>query len=563
MPYSSYTINGYGGLNEDENPAALRPDQLREATNVCRLGNLTGTRPGLVADSEYADPVTSAPAVQGVHEFRSGRDENRSLVVVAGGDVFTDDTTTLTKSSATISSGAQNLWTFAHHQGQLWGAGGASGDSVWSWDGSGNVTGRLSSLFGGSNAKPQFVFEKFGVLHLGGFYDGTDPWNNPLVSRYSDFAADTTLATSWPNSNTIPGQLLGENSGVGSYGNEFHTGFGSYQDNKGDFLLFLTNRRILSFRENPSVQSNANRFAQTDAIANGCVGQRAFVDLGFDQGDAVFASEHGIHSMALSQQYGNRENEFLSWPIRKTWETLNRSMLNRMCGAYWPEEGLVTFAVATGSNTYLDTILCMDIKGVSQISSDTVRWYKWRTNGVNTNFLTAARDPDGVPRIYLGGAAGEVAPFSRSAYSDLGAAIPYAWRGKDEDQGLPSVEKAIGDTFLMVGGQGNYAPTMSYVVDDGRKTITTKTLTVALSGFVLDNSAGNLVGASTLDNTAGTLSGAGTLGSDFNLVRDRVVGFGSGFNLSHRFSHTGINEPLFIGQITQDIAADGISDEAA
>lgn len=559
--YQPFTINAYAGLNEDENPVALRPDELREATNVCRLGNLTGTRPGLVRDTEYGADIAGTPAIQGIHEFRKGRDEDRNLVVVAGGNVYTDDTTTLTKSSATITSGAANLWTFAHYQNQLWGAGGASGDSIWSWDGSGNVTGRLSGL----GIKPQFVFQKFNTIFLGGFYDGTDPWNNPLIARYADYASDATDEASWPNSNTIPGQLLKENSGVGSYGNEYGTGFGSYQDNKGDFLLFLTNRRILAFRETPAnfITSNANRFTQTDAIATGCVSQRAFVDLGLDQGDAVYASEHGIHSMALSQEFGNRENAFLSWPIRKTWETLNRSMLGRMCGAYWPEEGLVLFAVATGSSTKLDTILAMDIKGVPKISPDTVRWYKWPIAALDLNFLTVARDPDGTPRIYAAGQGGEVAPFSRSSYADLGSSFSVAFRGRDEDAGVPTVEKNIGDLFAMFGGTGSYSPTVSIVVDDGRRTVFSESVDLKLGGFTLDNAAGNLSGASTMDNANGDLAGAGRLGAAFNLTRKRLVGRGSGYTFSHRFSHGGSNEPVFIGQLSQEIASQGISDEAS
>ncbi|GEM_PF-5160424 len=565
MPYQSYTINSYAGLNEDENPVALAPNQLREATNCCRLGNLTGTRPGLVRDTEYDANISGTPAVQGIYEYRNGRDENRKMVVVAGGAIYTDDTTTVTQSGTTITSGAANTWTFASYQNNLWAAGGSSGDTVWSWDGSGSATARLTTLFGGVNAKPQFVFQKFDTIFLGGFFDGTDPWNNPLVARYADYAADATDPLSWPNSNTIPGQNLGENSGGGSYGNEFNTGFGSYQDNSGDFLLFLTNRRILSFRLNPSVYNNASRFILTDAIATGCVSQNAFVDLGLDQGDAIYMSEHGIHSMALSQQFGNRENNFLSWPIRKTWETLNRSMMGRAYGAYWPEEGLVVFAVATGSSTSLNLLLAMDIKGVTQLSPDTVRWYNWPipSGVVAPNCIIPGRDPQGTPRIYLGGQGGEVAPFNRSTYSDLGNSIAVAFRGRDEDVGFPMSSKAIGDTWLMVGGSGSYMPSISVVTDDGRKSAFQKSLTVALPGFVLDNAAGNLSGASTMDNAAGNLSGAGTLGGDFNLTRARVDGFGEGFTLSHRFTHNGANEPFFIGQISQNVAGNGISIEAA
>lgn len=570
MPFTTYTINSYGGLNEDENPLALKPDQLREAINCCRLGNLTGTRPGLVRDSEFVADIddSGSETVEGIYEYRQNRDEDRELVVVSKGKVYaSDDGTALTLSGGlTLTAGAANTWTFANFQNNLWAAGGAAGDDVWTWDGSGNPTERLDSIFGPGGIHPKYVFSKFQTLFLGGFQNGgTNFYDNALCARYCDYASDATDPLSWPNSNTIPGELLGENPGGSSFGAEYNTGFGSYQDNSGDFLLFLTNRRILAFRENPSVSSNANRFVQTDAVATGCVSQNAFVDLGLDQGDAVYMSEHGIHSMALSQQFGDRENNFLSWPIRKTWETLNRSRLETACGAYWPEEGLVLFGVATGSNTHLNLILAMDIKGVTQLSPDTVRWYKWIIpSGVaSLNYLTAARDPDGIPRIYAGGQAGEVAAFSRTAYSDLGSAISVAFRGRDEDMGFPTASKAIGDAWLMVGGSGTYNPTLTYLVDDGRKVENSHSLNVALPGFTLDNAGGTLPGASLLDNPAGDLAGAGTLGSDFNLIRDRIDGYGEGFTISHRFTHTAVNEPFFIGQISQEVAANGISLEAS
>lgn len=554
--YQPRTINAYMGLNEDENQSVLLPQHLREATNVFRLGNLTGTRPGLVRDSEYTASVASAAAVQGMYEFRRSRDSARTLVSVVGGVVHTDHTVPniLTKagSPAVISTGAANLWTFANFQDQLWAAGGASGDSVWTWDGSaGTISDPLASL----GIKPQFVFQKFNALFLNGFYDGTSAWNNPLVSRYCDYAADATDPLNWPNSNTIPGQLLGENSGPSSWGAEFSTGFGSFQDNEGDFLLMLTNRRILSFRENPSVTSNANRFVQTDAIANGCVSQRAFIDLGLDQSDAIYVSDQGVHSMALSQNYGNRANTFLSWPIRNTWKTINRSMRNRFCGAYWPEESLVLIAIATGSNTHLDTLLAIDLQDVAQISPDTIRWYKWHLGGgLQTNLLSVARDPEGEPRVYFGGTAGQIANFSRSTYSDLGNGYGIAFRTKDDDYGATAAEKAIGDTNISVMGSGSYKATLTYLADDGRRVLKTALISVSVPGFILDNDAGNFTGAGVL--------GTGVLGAAQNILRDRIAGEGSGYTLSHRFTHSGVNEPVWIGQVTQDVAYTGISDEA-
>jgi len=546
LPYIPKTINTLGGLNEDENPSSLKADQLRIAINCARRGNQTGTRPGLVFDTQYTAALSGTPDIQGIHEYRASRDATRHMVTVAGANVYYDSTSgALTNPSATITAGQDNVWTMTQYQNLLWGAGGLQGtDSIWSWDGntSNDVTDRLSSL----SINPKYVFTKFNALFFGGM-DGTDFFDNPMTGRYVDYATDATDAANWPNSNTIPGQLLGENPGVGTYGEEFNTGFGSYQDNKGDFLLFLTNRRIFAFRENPNVASNANRFMETDAIANGCVDQRAFVDLGYDQGDAVYVSQDGIHSMALSQQFGNRENAFLSWPIRKTWASLNKNRIKFTTASYWPDEGLVMFAMTTGSSSKHNLILVMDIQGARNITPDTVRWYKWVLNGFNPNVLMASRDPSGVPTVYFGGTEGELAPFTRTAYSDLGNAIPVKFRTKDEDYGAPSVEKSIGDALIDLSGSGNYKPSHMYVLDNGVRNGLSSSLSVPLAGSVYGTG----------------IYGTATYGSDESTARDRISGVGSGFSVSHQFSHSASNEPFFIGQITQDIASQGIADEAS
>ena len=547
MPYEQTTLGPLGGLNEDEDPTALRADQLRVAINCARRGSLTGTRPGTIFDSIYTASISGTSPIQGVYEFTSGRDSGRQLVVVSGSSIRYGLASTLTKSSCTVTSGAANLWTFASYQNLLWAAGGASGDSIWSWDGNtaNAATGRLSGL----GIKPKYVYSKFNTLFLGGFYDGTSAYNNPLVGRYCDYATDATDAANWPTSNTIPGIALGSNGGVGSFGTEFNTGFGSYQDNSGDFLLFLTNKRIMAFQQNPVVTSDADRFIPSDAIANGCVGQHAFVDLGFDQGDAVYVSQNGIHSIAMSQQYGNRVNTYLSWPIRKTWETINRSIMHRFTAAYWPTEGMVLFGIATGSNTYLDTILCMDIRGASQITPDTVRWYKWKITEVDVNLLAPSRDANGKPRIYVGSQSGEVGYIDRT-YADFGAAYPVQFRTKDSDYGFPMTEKSCGDAFLVVNGAGTYSPTHQFIFDDGAIAGAISNIEINAGGFILGTGAG------------GGILGSTALGGSDRLSRDRIPGTGSGHTISHKFSHNGENEPFFIGQISHEVAAQGIADEA-
>ena len=144
-------------------------------------------------NSVYDANITSNPAVQGIHEFRQGRDDGRQLVVVANGKIYRTEDTEVTSSSPTITAGAQYLWSFANHQSLMYAAGGASGDDIWTWDG--NTSNAATARLAGLGLRPKYVFAKFGVLFLAGFQTGTDFFNNPLVARYSNYGETTTDET--------------------------------------------------------------------------------------------------------------------------------------------------------------------------------------------------------------------------------------------------------------------------------------------------------------------------------------------------------------------------------
>ena len=383
-----------GGLNEDENPQSLRPFDLRIAYNCARKGGTMGTRPGVkYGDADYAAALAGGPAIQGIAEFIRNKDADRDVVVVADGEVYIDNTSgALDKSACTISTGDNNLWTFAVFQDKLFAAGGALNDSFWYWDGTGAAPGVIANIALGLNV--EYVFSKWNMLFVCGM-DGTTFDDNALIWRYCDYATDATDPANWKSSNVIPGQLLGENFGIEARGNEYATGCASYTDNRGDFFLALTNKRIVSFTVNPNLSSNADAFVVSDTISTGCVNQNAYVTLGLDSGEAIYMSRDGIHSLAQSQQYGNSSGRYLSWPIRNTFKRLNRSRFDQVSGAYWRTEGLVLFSVATGSSTVNDLILCLDIRGAEVISEETVRWYKWELNGIDCNRITPMRGLDG------------------------------------------------------------------------------------------------------------------------------------------------------------------------
>lgn len=532
-----------GGLVEEEHPTAVRPTDLLRARNCVRKGRTTGTRPGLtLTDADYNAAIAGTPGVQGIYEFRRNRDADRDLVTVADGVAYSDDSTALDKAtnSVVISTGDDYHWTFATHADRMYAAGGNFGtDSVWHWSGSGALDKfdlATMNITGGA----RYVFQKWNFLFLGGL-GGTAYNSNPLVARYCNFGTDPTVAANWAAANVIPGQNLQENFGPGSYGSEYNTGFGSFQRDGADLLLFLTNKRIVPFAPNLAATGSSTAFVMTEPIETGCVGQNAFVNLGMDVGDAVYLSQDGIHSLSQSKTFGAKVTNYLSWPIRKTFDSLNRSRLKYATGTYWPNEGLVLFLVTTGSATTHNLILCMDIKDAPQITPDTVRWYKWDFSGITPNYITVGRGTDDVPYVYVGDLAGRVMRFGRDVYNDMTSGIATDIVTKNDDYGMPYKQKTIGDTFVAVQGNGEYSVSYQTILDDGQRTGLTSTLSVP--------GGGTLWGSSTW--------GGGQWGSNEGTVRHRVANVGTSPTVAHRFFHSTPNQPFWLCSLSQEIFVSG------
>ncbi len=555
--FQTFDTKEWKGLNEDENPTALRMGELAIAENVWRYGHLIGTRPGTQyegTDGDWDETVDAGEGVedpcQGLHDCSNAFDATRKLVAIFGGDIYDAHDNVIGKAGAapaTVTAGADNMWTFAMHAGNVYAAGGATAapDTVWYWDlAAGNVeavtfeesTG-VGQIFAG------YIFEKWNRLWINGL-TGTAASNNPMVGRYSAL----NDGTSWSPANTIGGSSAV--GGFSSYGDEFSTGWGSYHDNQtGDFLLFLTNKNIYSIVQEGNVYTP---FSTNDVIPTGCVSQRAFVDLGVDAGDAVYLSEKGVHSLRQSQIHGPRSDRFLSWPIRNTFATLNRSRLKYATGAYLHEHGLVIFAVPTGSNTYNDLILALDVRDADTkegLTSESAIWYIWRLASSDAmhfpQVLVPARDRSSseTPYVYGGNLKGDVFRFTTANFSDMGAAYATHLRTRHDDFGVPMVTKIPGNGEVWVEPTDDYSITMNLVFDNGRRTSSARTLDLVSHGLTL---------SFVLDDTA-------ILGSESNLQRKVFFGTGHGETIAHDFHHSGANQPFWIARISQQVA--GLGDE--
>lgn len=540
MPYQDFKLSGLLGLNEDETSDQLDARELTEAMNTCRFGSSYGTRPGIAYESStpatgvYTTQVAAGLVQGGVEMGVRANTTDNWLVTVVNGAVYVDSGSGALTDALTISTTGR--WTFAQYNGSLYAAGGANGDAIWSWAGA--VANALAAVtfqsdtnadgVGDTSIDAKYIFEKWNYMFLAGM-NGTLPDDNPMVVRYSALGDPTT----WPVGSTIGGtSAIG---GFDSYGGNSITGLADFAAGGREWLLVLTQKRIYSVIQLPDPETP---FHIDDTIANGCVAQQAFVSLGVDSGDAVYISRKGIHSLRQSQQFGGREDAFLSWKIRQTFNTANFATLQNSSGVYWEKEGLVLFAIPTGSNTWPDLILCLDIKGVEQLSAKSARWSLWRPSlGANvgiTSMWTCKDATSQVEHVYIGTTDGKVARFQRTTYDDLGTAYSWRFRTKDDDHGAPRQDKGVGDMLatLRFTSQGSTALYQT-VFNRGTRVSATKTLTLTGTQALWDSS--------TWDSAL--------WGASIQEVEKKIYGVGSGRTISHRWSGSVRNAPFFLVEL--------------
>ncbi len=538
----------FRGLNQTENPGSLRPGDLTTALNVTMTGDMTGTRPGVVrpgSGEDYESAIDEGNEIQGMYEHRENFDTGRHLIAVSdntdGKNISYEDDARLT-TGPTITAGQDNIWTFTSHENLTWGAGGGNGDQLWHWDGVVGNAPIAIDLKDSINVtlEPLYVKSWRGYMLVNGLRDGVLPDNNPMVTRYCTFATDPTVVANWHVGNTIGFSTT--RTGISSFGKVYSTGFGEYQDNKGSWLLLLNNNGIVG------VKLNANGdFAVQDGISNGCVGQRSFVSLGLDAGDAVWMSEHGIHSLRQSQEFGTRSSKFLSWKIRPFFRTLNQSRLKFTVGAYDFTTGRIVWAVSTGSNSAHDTLLVLDIKENEDLSAENASWSFWKAQNQDgsrmfINELLMARDESGDHHLYAGSTTGDVVRFDSSVFSDLGSSYSVDIVTYDNAHGSFLTNKQLGDVMVLLQPGGNYNPTLKFRFDHGERISTARSLDMA-------GGTGSLVGVGRV--------GTAVAGTESSTRVEKVYGAGSGRTIGFELSHNGANEPVQFGGIDYELSVTG------
>ena len=560
MPYAPYSIPVLEGLNQDEQPTSLRPGELVVAENCYRRGSLVGTRPGiqaLASGSDYENAVTGGKPIRGAIEYRTAFDEGRRLITIAhhssGTNIFYDDASQLPSGAAdpTINADEDYVYSFDVGNGIMYCAGGPPGkgqvqtEDFWSWTGDVSVAPtklNLTDKTSGIELFPKFVKVWRNYVMMGGLQQTSGNRNfsnNPATIRYAEFASDPTANASWPDGNTIGFNA----SRIGMNTENYCTGFGTYQDNQGDFLMLLSNREIAAV----TMTNDGNDFRVSDSIATGCVHERAWASLGQDFGDAVYVSEQGVHSVRQSQQFGGKEDTFLSWKIRPFFKSINKAKMHHTIATYYPTAGFVLFAFAVGTSLVPDTIMCLDVKDQGTLTADAARWYgPWKLNGITVNHMDTMRDSSDVTKLYIFSADGKVLELTEAVHRDL-ASGTYGVKiqtAHDPIDGLIT-EKVVGDTYVEFATvQGNFNIQQRTLFDFGR----VESVGIQVP---MPTGSGSLVNVGTIDDAI--------IGEDFPVVSRKIYTRGRGNTVSHEWTHNGDNESFYVGRVDTQLAGAGES----
>lgn len=565
MPMQGFTTGDWRGLNQDPNPLSLEPGELRDCENVVRYGEMLGTRPGTErpgSGEDYENAITGTNPIRGAVEYRKNFDEGRALITVsdhATSQLWYEDGSML-PAGPTLNADQDYIYSFTIHNNVLWGTGGPPGTSsavtepTFTWDGdTGNApaTVTLTDKLSGNTLYPKHIASYGGYVLINGLQQAAGNeslTNNPMVSRYANFAEDPTDNTQWEDSNTIG--FNPSRPAADAYGGNFTTGFSSYRDNRGRFLLVLSNAQIYAYR-----LAIGSDFEETDVIENGCVHERAYVSLGLDSGEGIFVSggrAPAIHSLRQSQEHGSIASRFLSHKIREFMKTLNIGRIHHTCGVYDQKNGYVIFALTTGSDLTHGTLAVLDVGRDEVLSSDTSSWYLWKLSATASaiNHLLYARDENDAFYVYGFTQAGDVIRFTTDLYSEYNdTAYGVKIRTRDDTYGSLHVSKTLGDVQVPVQSLGKVNASIRAVFDMGSRVGKARTLAFKSLGSTTWGSG---------------VWGTSTWGSTSLTHTDKVWGAGSGQTVGFEVSHSGKNEPIRIGPIQHEVLVGGeTGDEAA
>ncbi len=443
-----------GGLDTTKAPALLDANQLVTADNIEYF--TSGSRRKRPGTSRYnASTIAASTTVTSLGDFwRYGTSSTptQKFVATAATQIYKDD-----------------------------------GDGVWD---------SIKTGWGSNSANVSFM--------LGGGYvvwfDGTDAaqkWNQTTVSNLTG-AADTYAGGTyhqrrgwyWPKASapsTVQYSAASDITDVtgGDTGNIV------FDEDDGDKVIGISTtwRGDIFVFKGPQFGSvhhlegtSPTTYARSRLFSGApCIAHQANIT---SPNDIFWASRYGFHSLIATDKFGDVEEAFISRPIQRIFNDLNRDRLPFARGFYHPTRNLVGWAVPEGgyqNNTVL--FVYNFILGL---------WAVWRFTGFNIASIMTGLDPGGAgsgsPRLYIGGYDGFVREGDQIALTDdngsaytatIKTPLYVQFEGKD----ALTEAQFSGITTIFVP-KGNYNVTLKVIVDGRQQDLT---VNVAGGGAVLDS----------------------------------------------------------------------------
>jgi hypothetical protein len=380
-----FVLSNFLGWNDDNNNAALHDLELRAAKNILFYRErLVGGRFGYYRGrfGYYRDPFSAAigggAPITGIVDWHPDRDSNPRPIFTAGTVLAEDDgdgTPTARTGTATITTGANNVFTFAVMKSDLIGT---CGTGVPFELGSAGNAANLTGWF--SNARTcKYLHSQFGFVFAAGFTGTGDTGSSEGASQHPMGVQHCMLQD---HNTWLEGNVVDKIGGFASFGDEYITGLFRHRD----YLMIGTNRRIYPVVFTGDVFST---FQVQRPLEVGLAHQRAVVSI---NGEFTFFMSPDGHVHAIREVAGSfgdiSVGTALTSKIQNYVSTLNRTRVQYSHGVYWKEHGLVLFSVSQGVNQGShNEIIALDVNNFPLDDPDhrAARWIRW-TN-INANAM--------------------------------------------------------------------------------------------------------------------------------------------------------------------------------
>lgn len=249
-------------------------------------------------------------------------------------------------------------------------------------------------------------------------------------------------------------------------------------------------------------------FQVTPVISGiGCINHNTAISV---NNDVIFASDRGIHSLKVTQNYGDVDTTFLSKPIHRSYmDNVDFSKARNMWAAYSPSDNAYILCYTKRGKKFNQDAFVYDITGG--------RWSEW--NDIDCAAIANFIDSNSRSRLMFGNDDGSIGFMSDDTRMDFDSGVPLSFKTgviyPFSDINRVVTFKSLTMHFVP---KGNYDFVVTYRIDNGIEQVLNFNQDY-VSGDSLDDDF-------VLDESL--LDGDGS----FTKIKKEIYGTGSGFSMT-------------------------------